>query len=154
MKLRVERRYRLSNYTIGKLYIDNAYFCDTLEDTDRGLDSSMSLEDIQKAKVKGATCIPYGTYKISLSIKSNKYSNFAKYKYAAISAGYMPRIMGVKGFDGILIHAGNTAADTDGCLLVGYNKVKGKVVNSQDTWTKLYNKLKGAVGTITIEFTK
>lgn len=153
MKLKVVRKYRLATYTIGKLYIDGTYFCDTLEDTDRGLTSSMSLSDIQKVKVKGATCIPYGLYNVSLNIKSAKYSD-SKYKYAQIAKGYMPRIMNVKGFDGILIHAGNSDKDTEGCLLVGYNKVKGKVINSQATWTTLYKKLKAAKGTITIEFTK
>lgn len=153
MRLKLVRKYRLNTYTIGKLYIDDVYFCDTLEDKDRGLTSDMSLGDIQKAKVKGATCIPYGQYKVTLGVKSAKYSN-PRYKYAQIANGYMPRLLNVKGFDGILIHAGNTDKDTEGCILVGYNKVKGKVVDSQATWTKLYQRLKESKDAITIEIVK
>lgn len=141
MKLRVERTYRGPSYTIGHLYIDDKYFCDTLEDPDRGLDSSMSTTEIVKKKIKGDTCIPYGKYVLTIDVVSPKYSNLSKYPYAKVANGKMPRVLGVKGFDGILIHAGNTQKDTEGCLLVGENKVKGKVINSQATWQKLYNKL-------------
>lgn len=154
MKLVVQRKYRKDKYTIGKLYVDGVYFCDTLEDPDRGLDSSMPLSSILKIKIKGDTAIPYGKYTVSLSIVSPKYSNFSKYPYAKIANGKMPRIMGIKGFDGVLIHAGNSQKDTMGCLLVGENKVKGQVINSQATWTKLYKKLQTAKDTITIEYTK
>lgn len=157
MKLTVKRAFRGPNYTIGHLYINNTYFCDTLEDPDRGLDSNMPTQEILKKKIKGDTCIPYGKYVVSMDIVSPKYSNFSKYPYAKIANGKMPRIMGVKGFDGILIHAGNTQKDTEGCLLVGYNKVKGKVIDSQSTWTSLYNKMKAAKDkgqTITIEYIK
>ena len=68
MKLRLERRYRCSNYCIDKLYVNNEYFSDALEDPDRGLTDSMSLEEIQKIKIKGNTCIPYGTYNITLDV--------------------------------------------------------------------------------------
>ena len=66
----------------------------------------------------------------------------------------MPRVVGVKGFEGILIHPGNSQKDTEGCLLVGRNTVKGRVMNSQETWKNLYNKLKEANGEITIKYTK
>lgn len=144
MELKVKRVYRGPLYTIGHLYIDDKYFCDTLEDPDRGLVSTMPLSKIKEMKIKGDTCIPYGTYKLSLNIISAKYSNIAKYKYTAIAKGKMPRVMNVPGFEGILIHAGNTQKDTEGCLLVGKNKVKGKVINSQVTWQKLYAILKAA----------
>lgn len=154
MKLVVQRKYRKDKYTIGKLFVDGVYFCDTLEDPDRGLDNSMSLSQILKIKIKGDTAIPYGKYNLSLSIVSPKYSNFARFPYAKIANGKMPRVMGIKGFDGVLIHAGNSARDTMGCLLVGENKVKGQVINSQATWTRLYKKLQTAKGDITIEYTK
>lgn len=154
MKLEVKRTYRGDKYTIGHLYIDNKYFCDTLEDPDRGLISDMPLSEINKIKVKGDTCIPYGEYVVSLNVRSPKYSNFAKYPYARICSGYMPRVVGVKGFEGILIHPGNSQKDTEGCLLVGRNTVKGRVMNSQETWKNLYNKLKEANGEITIKYTK
>jgi hypothetical protein len=139
MELRVERTYRGPKYTIGHLYIDNKYFCDTLEDPDRGLTSSMDLLTILAKKVKGDTCIPYGKYIVDMDTISPKYSNYVRFPYAKIAKGKMPRVSGVKGFAGILIHAGNTQKDTEGCLLVGYNKVKGQVINSQATWIKLFN---------------
>lgn len=137
MKLTVKRTYKGPEYTIGHLYIDGKYFCDTLEDVDRGLTQKMPLIDILKIKVKGKTCIPYGTYVITMNVVSTKYSNFIKYPYAKFIQGRMPRVLNVPGFDGILIHPGTTANDTDGCLLVGENKAKGKVLNSQATWKKL-----------------
>ena len=144
MNIEVIRKHFKPSYTIGKLFINGEYFCDTLEDTDRGLTDTMTEEDILKVKVKGNTCIPYGKYEITLNIKSPKYSNFTKYKYAAFAEGKIPRLLNVKGFEGILIHAGNTADHTDGCILVGENKVKGQVINSQATWTNLYKLIKAA----------
>ena len=144
MNIEVIRKHFKPSYTIGKLFINGEYFCDTLEDTDRGLTDTMTEEDILKVKVKGNTCIPYGKYEITLNIKSPKYSNFTKYKYAAFAEGKIPRLLNVKGFEGILIHAGNTADHTDGCILVGENKVKGQVINSQATWVNLYKLMKAA----------
>ena len=141
VRIVVRRLYRKDKYTIGKLYINDEYFCDTLEDPDRGLDNSMSLAQIKSIKVKGDTAIPYGKYFLTLDTVSPKYSNFTKYPYVKSYKGKMPRVLGIKGFDGVLIHAGNTQKDTEGCLLVGENKVKGKVINSQSTWLKLMKKL-------------
>lgn len=137
MKLVVKRTYRGPNYTIGHLYVNDKYFCDTIEDTDRGLTQKMSKIEIAKIKVKGQTCIPYGTYIVTMNVVSVKYSNFSKYPYASFVNGKMPRILNVPGFDGILIHPGSTQLDTDGCLVVGENKAKGKVINSQATWRRL-----------------
>lgn len=157
MELKVRRTFRGPKYTIGHLYVDGKWFSNTLEDTDRGLTQNMTLTEILNKKFKGETCIPYGRYQVSLDVVSAKYSDTKKYPYAAIAKGKMPRIINVPGFSGILIHAGNTPADTMGCLLVGENKVKGQVINSQATWTKLYKLLKAAKDNgenITIEYTK
>lgn len=144
MELTLNRRYNAPTYTIGSLMVDGTYYCDTLEDRNRNLSSTMNLDEISKIKVKGKTAIPYGKYKVTLSVKSPKYSNFSKYKYVTFTQGYIPRLLNVPGFEGILIHAGNNDKDTDGCILVGENKVKGKVINSQATWTNLYKLLKKA----------
>lgn len=138
MKLTLIRKYKKKDYCIGKLYIDNKYFCDTLEDPDRGLTSTMNLTEIKSKKIKGDTAIPTGTYKITLDVVSPKYSNFSKYPYVKFCEGKMPRLLNIPGYEGVLIHAGNTQKNTEGCLLVGENKVVGKVINSQATWKKLY----------------
>ena len=98
----------------------------------------MNLTEIKAKKIKGDTAIPTGTYKITLDVVSPKYSNFSKYPYVKFCGGKMPRLLNIPGYEGVLIHAGNTQKDTEGCLLVGLNKVVGKVINSQVTWKKLY----------------
>lgn len=136
MKLLLKRIYSNDQYTIGRLYVDGVYICDTLEDCDRGLDSSMTEDEILSKKVYGETAIPTGTYKIDMKTVSPKYQNVAIYKNAC--AGKVPRIIGVKGFSGILIHIGNTNKDTKGCILVGKNTIKGEVTESRNTWLKVY----------------
>ena len=126
MILILDRKYKLPTYTIGKLYIDGEYFCDTLEDKDRGLTDGMTVSEISKIKIKKETAIPTGTYKVTIT-----YSNRFKKN--------MPLINNVKGFEGIRIHSGNTNQDTEGCILVGFNKVKGNVINSRDTYNKLFS---------------
>lgn len=151
MKLLLKRTARKPKYTIGKLYIDNKYFCDTLEDTDRNLTNKMSLIEIKARKIAGETAIPTGTYKVTLDVVSPKYSNFNKYPYVKFCEGKMPRLLNVPGYEGILIHAGNTQNDTDGCVLVGVNSQVGAVTNSQNTWRKLYDILLKDKNNITIE---
>lgn len=141
MKLELKRIARKDKYTIGHLYINGEYFCDTLEDPDRGLVSSMSNSQIAMKKIKGDTAIPTGLYKITLNVTSSKYSNFNKYPYAKFCNGKMPRLLNVPGYEGVLIHAGNTQKDTEGCILVGMNRQVGKVLDSQKTFKKLYEKL-------------
>lgn len=153
MELTVHRKYRKETYTIGKLYIDGEFFCDTLEDKDRGLRQTDDIARIKAVKVPSKTAIPLGTYKVSMDVISPKYSGVAFYK--SLCGGRVPRVMDVPGFDGILIHAGNTAADTSGCLLVGRNKAVGKVLESKATFTELYGRMKKAHDAgeeITIEY--
>lgn len=107
MKITVKRTFKGPEYTIGKLYIDDNYFCDTLEDT------------VRKVKIAGKTAIPAGSYKV----KKTMSPRFKK---------ILPEILNVPNFAGVRIHSGNTAADTDGCLLLGLNKAKGQVLCSKD----------------------
>lgn len=141
MKLTLNRRFKAPEYTIGDLYIDGQWFCNTLEDTDRDLSQDMLLTYIQNKKIKSQTAIPTGTYKVDMDTVSPKYSNYSKYPYAKQFNAKMPRLLNVKGFEGILIHAGSTQKHTDGCILVGINKVKGQIINSQATWKKLMSVL-------------
>jgi hypothetical protein len=116
MRLKLERKYLKPNYTIGDLYINNMFFCNTLEDTYRDLSKDK--------KVYGKTCIPYGTYRIVMSY-SNRFQRI------------MPELLNVPHFSGIRIHSGNTSEDTEGCILVGKNNIKGKVTDSRSYADKL-----------------
>ena len=130
MEILVKRLYKNSAYTIGKMYIDGQYLCDTVEDCDRGLKQSMTPQQIAVKKVYGTTAIPAGRYKVTLTF-SNKFKRV------------LPLVNDVIGFLGIRIHAGNTADDSLGCIIVGENKIKGGVVNSKVTLERLMAKLTG-----------
>lgn len=134
LNLLLKRIPNLPNYTIGRLYINGQYFCDTLEDIDRGLTSNMSEEQIKNIKVYGQTAIPKGRYKINMNTVSPKFKNRT---WAKPWGGKLPRLEEVPGYEGVLIHVGNTKEDTLGCILVGENKVKGQVINSRTTFNTL-----------------
>lgn len=140
MELLVDRKWKKQSYTMSNLYINGEWFCNCLEDTDRGLDNSMSEDMIRTLKKPSITAIPRGTYEITLDVISPKYCNNSFYKQ--VCNGKVPRLLNVKGFEGILIHAGNTDKDSAGCLLVGINLERGKVLKSQETFKELYKLLK------------
>ena len=148
MELNIKRIARRETYTIGRLYIDGKYFCDTLEDKDRGLRQDMPIAVIRATKRKGITAIPTGRYRVTLAVQSPKFSKRAIYQFCN---GYLPRLINVPGYDGVLIHIGNTAKDTEGCLLVGRNTQVGKVLDSRKTFIELYDMLLGAKDDIYIE---
>lgn len=139
MKLTLKRIALRSTYTIGRLYVDGNYFCDTLEDTVRDLNKNGKFDNGEK-KVYAKTAIPYGTYEI-------------KWTYSPRFKKYTPQLMNVPSFAGIRIHAGNSSTDTEGCLLLGENKKVGMVLNSRATINKFYPLIKEACskGKVTIE---
>ena len=139
MKLTLKRIALRPTYTIGKLYIDDVYFCDTLEDTVRDTNKNGKFDNGEQ-KIKGKTAIPYGTYEI-------------KWTYSPRFKKYTPQLMNVPSFEGIRVHAGNTSADTEGCLILGENKQVGKVLNSRAIINKFYPIIKEACsnGKVTIE---
>lgn len=141
MQLKLKRIACKPHYSIGRLYIDGQYFCDTIEDRDRGLHDGMTEQEIRAIKVPSETAIPTGTYRITMNVQSPKFKVKAAY---AFCKGFLPRLLNVKGFDGILIHIGNTAESSAGCILVGQNKVVGQVINSTKTFKKLYAVLDAA----------
>lgn len=141
MELRLKRIALRESYTIGRLSINGTYFCDTCEDRVRDNNRDGDLDDIGEGKVAGQTAIPYGTYKVTMNVQSPKYSQRASYAWCK---GFLPRLLDVPHFEGILIHAGNDATHSAGCILVGENKVRGQVINSMATLKRLYNLLKGA----------
>ena len=136
MELTLKRIALRSEYTIGKLYVDGEYVCDTIEDTVRDLDKDGKFAN-GEVKIPGKTAIPYGRYEITMKVKSPKYSNFSKYSWAKKYDGYLPRLLNVPHFEGVLIHVGNSALDSEACVLVGENKVVGKVINSVNTFRRL-----------------
>lgn len=142
MKISLKRIYTNNKYTIGHLYVDGTYVADTIEDADRGLKDSMTLEEIRAKKIKDKTAIPTGNYKVTMNVMSPKFSK--KKYYKDFCGGRLPRIVGVKGFDGVLIHRGTDENSSSGCLIVGYNKEKGKVLNSKEAFEKLYKMLDSA----------
>ena len=131
MKLKLERKYFKDTYTIGNLYVDGKYFCDTLEDKNRDVNKNGKFDN-GESKVYGETCIPFGTYKIVVNM-SPKFGR------------ELPRLLDVPSFTGILIHRGNTTEDSSGCILVGENKAVGKVLNSTPYEEKLVRMMKEAI---------
>lgn len=129
MELKLKRTTKTSNSTIGELYVNGVYECFILEDVDRGLTSKMSLFDINQKKVFGKTAIPSGRYEVVIT-----YSNRFK--------TYLPLLMSVKGYEGVRIHSGNKAEDTEGCLLPGNKKGIDQVLESKLAFTNLFKKLK------------
>ena len=130
MKLELTRIALRDTYTIGKLYVDGVYFCDTLEDKVRDINKN-GIFDNGETKVQGRTAIPDGTDEVV-------------WAYSPRFKRYTPRLLNVKSFAGVLIHAGNSHEDTDGCILLGQNKVTGKVINSKEFVNKLYPIIKNA----------
>ena len=128
MKLELKRTFLGDKYTIGSLFINGVFFCNVLEDVVRDLNKDGDLNDAGETKVWGESAIPYGTYTVILT-----YSNRFK--------KVLPLLENVKGFEGIRIHQGNTAADTNGCLLVGKNTEVGRVTESKATFAKLMKRL-------------
>ena len=133
MELILERIAKRKTYTIGRLYIreqvmdeylpgyEDHYFCDTLEPTWRDYANGAY-------KVKGRSAIPEGRYAVVIS-------------YSPKFEAWLPILLGVPKFEGIRIHAGNTAKDTEGCILVGKNKLVGQVVDSHIWLHRLKQKI-------------
>ena len=120
-KIKIIRDTFSDESTIGKLYIDGEYFCETLEDKDRFIEAG-------GVKIYGKTCIPRGTYRLVITM-SNRFKK------------ELPLLLNVPQFEGIRIHAGNTAADTDGCILLGRTRRNNFVENSRDAVNEFIEKL-------------
>lgn len=131
MELLLRRIARRSSYTIGKLYVDGAYFCDTLEDTDRGLDQSWGEAEILAQKIAGETAIPTGTYEVTLSVVSPRFGKKSAY---AFCEGKLPRLLHVPGFEGVLMHC--LTPDTELLTEAGWlNMAQFTEVQPTTVWT-------------------
>eukprot|EP01036_Dinobryon_divergens_P050116 gene50116-67110_t len=122
MDLKLIRTTLTDQSTIGDLFINGQFECHTLEDV------------VRPVKIKGMTAIPAGTYEIIINFSQR----FQK---------QLPRLLNVPNFDGVLIHAGNTAADTEGCLLVGQTKSRDMIGASRAAFAALFPKLQAATST-------
>lgn len=123
MELLVERLWPKKEYTVGRLYVDGKMFCNTLEDKIIDVNKNGKF-DGEEQKVYGKSAIPYGTYKVI-------------YSWSPRFGRELPRLLNVPHFDGILIHPGNTATDSAGCILVGKNTSKGRLSESRYTSDEL-----------------
>jgi Family of unknown function (DUF5675) len=132
LQLVLDRDIRTNNSTIGNLFVNGKFECVTLEDKDRGLKQSMSVDEIAKIKVKGQTAIPTGTYEVVITF-SNRFQKD------------LPLLLYVKGFEAIRLHSGNTAADTEGCPLIGTTKSTDFIGQSRDAFGLLFLKIKAAI---------
>ena len=140
MKLRLERRWPKATYTVGRLYVDGELFCNTLEDKVADVNRNGRFDGTER-KVYGETAIPYGTYKVF-------------YGWSPRFGRNLPRLLNVTAFEGILIHPGNTAKDSAGCILVGLNTKPGELTQSRyysDELNKLIDSAQRRGEPITIE---
>ena len=131
MEILLQRSFRHPSCTIGLLSVDGKFECFTCEDKDRGLSQTDTLETIQKVKIKAQTAIPTGRYKVVITF-SNRFQK------------ELPLLVDVPGFEGIRIHPGNTAKDTEGCLLPGTDHNDEGVINSRAAFLSLFDKIKAS----------
>lgn len=131
MELLLERKWCKPDYTIGRLFVNDKFFSNTLEDTVRDINKNGTF-DCGEFKISGHTAIPYGEYEVIVN-------------YSPKFKRELPRLLNVPHFEGILIHRGNTHKDSSGCILVGENKQKGMVLNSTKYELELTKILKEAI---------
>lgn len=120
MILTVRRKHGTIGFTHGKLYIDDVLFCDTIEDQERDV------------KIPGATAIACGHYQVVVTM-SNRFKR------------RLPLLLNVCNFEGVRIHSGNTAKDTEGCILVGEYLAESYVKNSRVVFNKLFARIDEAL---------
>ncbi|MFD2163672.1 DUF5675 family protein [Paradesertivirga mongoliensis] len=131
MELKVQRKLRTDESTIGVLFVNDIRQCFTLEDKDRGLAKAQPLRTILAAKVYAKTAIPAGKYEVIVNF-SNRFKK------------QLPLLLQVPGFEGVRIHPGNTAADTEGCILLGSSQGKNWIGESRLAFEAFMQKLKTA----------
>jgi hypothetical protein len=127
MEIEVIRRHFKEQYTIGKMLIDKVYFCETLEDPIRDLkdlNHDNDFDEPGEGKIYGQTAIPCGRYQIIVT-------------YSPKFGKRLPELLKVPGFTNIRVHCGADAKHTEGCILVGENKITGRLINGPYYQTKL-----------------
>lgn len=144
MELLLERKWCKPDYTIGRLFVNGKFYCNTLEDTVRDINKNGTF-DCGEFKISGHTAIPYGTYEITLDVVSPKFSKYPFYK--EVCGGRLPRLLNVPAFSGILIHCADGPQGhklVEGCIGIGFNTIKGGLTNGKETFKTLYKQLESA----------
>ena len=131
LQVLLTRNYRKEAYTIGRLYVNGQFFCNSLEDKDRGLFQGMPLQDLMLLKVQDQTAIPCGTYKLRVTMSP-------KFKREMIEVVDVPAFLGIR------FHKGANASHTSGCVLVGMNTIKGGLTDGAKYEAELTNLVKSA----------
>jgi hypothetical protein len=134
----IDRKWKKDTYTIGRVFIDDVFFANSMEDKDRGLTKDMPLAEIKKRKVYGETAIPAGEYEVRMTYSP-------KYKRR------MPQVMDVPGWTGVRMHSMNEAKDSLGCIGMGKNDKPGWISNSRATCAEFEKRLIAAGGTCELE---
>lgn len=129
MLIEVRRSPSTDGCTLGKMFVDGMFECFTLEDTVREVPG----EPVSAWKVQNQTAIPFGTYQVIVS-------------HSAHFGKDLPLLVNVPGFDGVRIHSGNTAADTEGCILVGESEGASQIGASRAAFGILFPKIQAAIG--------
>ena len=142
MEILVHRVWKKAEYCVGRMSIDGKIICNTMEDTDRGLDDGMPDWKIRNKKIPNVTAIPTGRYEVEMNVVSPRFSKYPF--YMEVCQGKLPRLKNVKGFEGILLHCGVDHSNSSGCILLGLNKQKGKLTDSKETFKKVYTLMKQA----------
>jgi hypothetical protein len=121
MNLTLIRKYPGTDCIIGELLLDGVFECYTLEDIERPV------------KIPGVTAIPRGFYEVVIT-------------YSERFKKLLPLLLNVPNFDGVRIHTGNVAANTEGCILVGQVKATDSIQQSKLAFDVLFPKLQAAAG--------
>lgn len=132
-------------YTVGRLYADGELICNTIEDPDYGFDGSTPVSIIKQTKQEHPkqVAIPYGRYEVSTKWARGFANTHPWYKSQPLGS-HIPCLVDVPAYSGILIHCGVSADSSAGCIIVGYNTIKGKVTDSKKAYTEIATLIKEA----------
>jgi len=130
MEIKVERTWKRKGYAGGNMFINDKWFCFTIEDEDRGMTSNMSMAELKRIKKYGITAIPTGRYEVIINF-SNRFKQ------------YMPLLLNVPNYEGVRIHVANSAKDVEGCIGIAMESSEdGFAGNSRAAYTKFMAELR------------
>lgn len=145
MEIVLDRKYKKDAYTIGTITIDGEYICNSLEDKDYGFTKATPVSKIKETKAAHpkAVAIPAGIYEVSVQYYRGFATTHPWYNTTSCR-GRIPCLVDVPGYSGILIHCGSNAGHTSGCILVGYNTIRGGLTNSKKAFVNICDRIMAA----------